>query len=194
MVETTKIGMPLEEFVRLNDEQPFELINGERRPKLPTVFGHSEIIRMLFLALYMYVTSRQLGEVYSETTFVLPDTIVRNWVEGSRTPDVMFYAGTRVAVYKTEHPDYRANPLALVPDFVIEVISPTDKYSEVDEKVDAYLADGVRLIWVIDPQRRKATIHTPDAEQPTHLSGEVMLDASEVIAGFQIGLATLFEG
>ncbi len=195
MVEAiTKIGMPLDEFIRLNDAQPFELINGERRPKLPTVFGHSKVIRALFLALYMHVASRQLGEVYSETTFILPDDYDKDWVEGSRTPDVMFYAGDRIAKYEAEHPDHRARPLALIPDFVVEVISPTDKYSEVDEKVDAYLQDGVRLVWVLDPQRRKAVVHRPDAEHPVHLAGDALLDGGEVVPGFQIALPKLFEG
>jgi Uma2 family endonuclease len=35
-----------------------------------------------------------------------------------------------------------------------------------DEKIDAYLLDGVRLLWVIDPQRRKTVIYAPDMEQP----------------------------
>jgi Uma2 family endonuclease len=190
---TAKVGMPLEEFIRLNAEHPFELINGERKPKLPTIFGHSEVIRILFIALYIHVVERELGEVYSETTFILPESLRANWVEGSRTPDLMFYTGKRVAVYKTENPDHRQFPLALIPDFVVEVVSPSDKYSELDEKVDAYLADGVRLIWVLDPQRHKATVHMPDAEQPTHLAGDAPLDGGDVIPDFRITLSKLFE-
>ena len=72
-------------------------------------------------------------------------------------------------------------------------MSPTDKFTEVNQKVDAYLADGVRLIVVIDPQDRKAFVHAPDAEQPLHLAGDVVLDLSEVIPGFQIALPKLFE-
>jgi Uma2 family endonuclease len=80
-----------------------------------------------------------------------------------------------------------------VPYLVAEVVSPTDKFSELDEKIDAYLADGVRLIWVIDPQRRKAIVYRPDAEQPTHLSGAGVLDGSDVLPGFQIALSALFQ-
>jgi Uma2 family endonuclease len=104
----------------------------------------------------------------------------------------MFYAGNRVTEYETRRSDHDERPLPLVPDFVIEVVSPTDKVSELDEKIDAYLTDGVRLIWVIDPQRRKATVYAPDMEQPRHLVGDALLDASEVIAGFQVRLSSLF--
>lgn len=187
-----KLGMPLDEFIRLSHEQEFELINGERRPKLATVLGHSETVRFLFKRMDTHISSYGAGEVYAETTFVLPDTDVKDWVVGSRIPDLMFFQSDRVAAYKAQHPDYRERPLPLVPDFVIEVVSPTDKVSELDEKIDAYLADGVRLIWVIDPQRRKATVYAPDMEQPRHLVGDAMLDASDVLPGFQVKLSSLF--
>jgi Uma2 family endonuclease len=191
---TAKIGMPLDEFMELSNDQPFELINGERIPKMPNVFGHSEMIRHMFLLLYSQTQAEHLGEVYSETTFILPDVDDDNWVDGSRIPDVMFYANDRIAKYKAENPNHRARPLALVPDLVIEVVSPTDKFSELDEKVDAYLLDGVRLIWVLDPQRRKTTVHAPDLEQPQVLKKEDdVLDGGDIIPGFKIALSKLFE-
>ncbi len=190
---TAKIGMPLDEFMELSNDQPFELINGERIPKMPNVFGHSEMIRHFFLLLYAQTQAEHSGEVYSETTFILPDADNQDWVEGSRIPDVMYYAGDRIAKYKAEHPNHRARPLALVPDLVIEVVSPTDKFSELDEKIDAYLLDGVRLIWVIDPQRQKATVHAPHLEQPIHLKKDGILDAGDIIPGFKIALSRLFE-
>ena len=48
MLETTKVGMPMEEFIRLYDtEGPFELIDGERKPIMPQVAGHGEVVREL---------------------------------------------------------------------------------------------------------------------------------------------------
>jgi Uma2 family endonuclease len=192
MTTTTRIGMPLDEYLQLSNAAPFELINGERKPKLANAAGHSEVIQVLFLALYTYNAARQLGTVYSETTFILPEAYDSNWVSGSRIPDVMFYVGDKIPVYKSATPDWRERPFPIVPDFVAEVISPTDKYSEVDEKIDVYLQDGVRLIWVIDPQRRKAIVYAPDAEQPLHLSGDAVLDGGDVIPDFQIALPKLF--
>lgn len=192
-VVQARVGMPLEEFIRLGNEQPFELINGERRRKLPNVVGHSRGIRALFRRLDAHSLSNHLGEVYTETTFIIPDAYDSNWVEGSRMPDVMFYRADRVAAYTAATPDWRGRPYALVTDFVAEVVSPTDVYSEVDEKVDLYLADGVRLVWVLDPQRRKAIVYAPDLEQPLHLASDDVLDAGDVILGFRVGLKELFE-
>ncbi len=194
MVEKTSIGMPLAEFIRLFDEEgPFELINGERRKRMPNVFGHSEAIRALFLALYLYIAAKVGGDVFSETTFILPGTYDADWVEGSRIPDVMYYASGRLQAYKAETPEWRERPCSLVPDLVAEVISPNDKISEMDAKVDQYLADGVRMVWVIDPQRRKAVVYAPDQEQPIHLSGGDLLNGDDVVPGFQVQLSKLFE-
>jgi Uma2 family endonuclease len=194
MTIQTKIvtGMSLEDFLESSSLHPFELINGKQKLLMPTISIHSEIIRILFLALYLYAVETAAGEVFNETTFILPDPHNRNWVQGSRTPDVMLYSGTRLADYKAETPDWRKRPYALVPDLAIEVVSPTDRYSDIDEKIDVYLQDGVRLIWVIDPERRKVTIHAPDLENPLVLRGDANLTGGDLLPGFQIALATLF--
>ncbi len=189
-----RVGMTMDEFLEESNRQPFEIINGERKPKLPNASLHSFIIRLLYRLLDGFVLKNNLGEAFIETTFVLPDAYGPNWVTGARIPDLMFYAGSRVADYQAAHPEWQLYPFALVPDFVIEVVSPTDRFSDVDEKVDAYLADGVRLIWVIDPQRKKAIAHAPDFEQPIHYTGSATLSADDVLPGFQLALDELFKG
>jgi Uma2 family endonuclease len=192
--DIVRVGMPLDEFMRLGRKQSFELINGEKIYKAVTGLGHSEAIRLLFRSLDGYALSNG-GEAYSETTFILPDMVDEtDRVTGSRIPDLMYFAGTRVADYKKAHPQHINRPIALIPDFVIEIISPTDIYTKLDEKIDAYLADGVRLIWVIDPQRRKAVVYAADKEQPYHLRSDGVLDGEDVLPDFRIQLSQLFAG
>lgn len=187
----TKIGMPLDVFMQQMEAQPFELINGEWRIKFPNVFGHSEVIRFLFRLLDAFLLKLGSGEVYSKTTFILPDRIDTNWVEGSRIPDLMVFTGSRIANYEAQNPGSSGRPLALVPDLVIEVISPTDKVIELDAKIDAYLADGVRLIWTVNPERPKATVYAPDMEQPLHIGINDVLDGGDVLPGFKVKLADI---
>jgi len=87
----------------------------------------------------------------------------------------------RWSAYIAANPDWKRKPLMIIPDMVIEVVSPNDKVTELDNKIDAYLADGVRLIIVVNPQSRKAIVYSPDAEQPLHLSGAAQIDLSDVI-------------
>jgi Uma2 family endonuclease len=158
---------------------------------MPSVFGHSETIRLLFLLLYQWAQNHRSGEFFQETTFILPDRYDANWVVGSRTPDLLFVRAARLEQYRRDIPDYRSMPLALIPDMVIEVVSPNDSYSDLDEKVD-YLTEGVPLIWIIDPQRKKVAVHTQAHPAGVKLSGEAMLDGGEIFPELRIPLAAIF--
>ena len=193
----TKIGMPMEEFIRLYDtEGPFELIDGERIPVMPNVVRHTKATKRLFLALERHAEARNLGEAFTEAPFVLTDQ--PNWVKGSRLPDVMFFSAERLAAYIAATPGYDLKPYILVPDLVVEVVSPNDNLRELDEKVDRYLLDGVRAVWVVDPQRKKVLIHTlnsrsPFTKQITTLQIGDTLTGGDIIPGFEMPVAKIFE-
>jgi Uma2 family endonuclease len=189
----TRVGMPLQEFIEETNTKMFELIKGERRYKVATVHGHTKTLRAMFRALDAYVVGHDLGEVYSEGTFILPDAYDSDWVTGSRTPDVMFVSKAQMAAYAAKTPDLDGRPLAVIPELVVEVVPPTDKLSEMDEKVDLYLADSVRLVIVADPQRRKVFVHSPDRENAQTLKGDMLLKGEDVLPGFEIAVSKLFE-
>ncbi len=50
----------------------------------------------------------------------------------------------------------------VAPDVAVEVIAPHETYAEIEDKVDEYLAAGVRLVWVINPPNRSVRVHRPD--------------------------------
>ena len=191
MAVIERVGMPLNDFIAETNERMFELINGERRYIMPTVAGHNETLHILFELLLLYINQHDLGFVRTEATFILPDHYDANWVTGSRTPDILFITKPRILAYRETHPDWRDKPYMIVPDFVVEIVSPKDTFSDIYEKVDAYLQDGVHLIWIIDPQAHKAFVYTPDGEME-RISAEGVLDADDVIAGFKVTLANLF--
>lgn len=191
-----RTGMPLAEFIAAASDQPFELLNGERKLRLPTVAGHNHVLLLLYNAILLYLlqqaVDRIIGDVLMEATFILAEPDDPQWVTGSRTPDLSFYAGQRLTQYRTVNPDWKKHPYTLVPDLVAEVVSPGDTVSALDEKVDAYLADGVQLVIVIDPQRRKVWLHTPDQDVVSQLSGDSVLDGGDLLPGFAIPLPDLF--
>ena len=193
MTAQEKIGMPLDEFIRLSNDTTFELINGEGYPRSPTVGGHNYVIHLLYRLIFTHLLLHKLGECFIEATYVIPERYDSNWVTGSRIPDLLFYSSERWNAYLGANPDWREKPYLLVPDLVIEVVSANDKVIELDNKIDAYLADGVLLIVVIYPQSRKAIVYSPDAEQPLHLSGATQIDLSDVIPDLKVVLASLFE-
>jgi Uma2 family endonuclease len=186
-----RIGMPMDDFIRQYDEAPFELVNGERIAIVPNVAEHGETLKCIYVALLGYEQAYKTVDMYSEMPFVLTDT--PDWVKGSRTPDAMVYQASRMAEYKAQTPDWKKKPFVLVPDLCIEVISPNDIYLDVDEKVEAYLLDGVRLVWVFNPRKTSVTVYGPGLDDIKRLRADGILDGGDVLPGFTLPVKAVFE-
>ena len=106
--------------------------------------------------------------------FILPD--------GSRRgPDAWWISPER---WRSSPPEARQPPFAaIVPDFIIEIVSPSNRGPDLADKVQRYLQGGARLIWVINARRRQATIHRPGTE-PEILDDPELLHGDDVMPGF----------
>ena len=107
-----------------------------------------------------------------------PDTV--------RAPDVAFVTKARVE----EAGDFEGfwpGP----PDLAVEVISPGDSYTEVEEKVEEYLNAGASAVWVVDPKRRTITVYRSLTEI-TILTENDTLDGEDIIPGFSCRAAEVF--
>lgn len=80
--------------------------------------------------------------------------------------------------------------LLTVPELVVEVRSKSDTQPKIDEKVRDYLAAGVVLVWVADPDARTVTAHRPD-QAPAVFTAADTLTADPVIPGFAVPVADL---
>ena len=83
--------------------------------------------------------------------------------------------------------------MKLAPDLAVEVLSPSESASELEEKLDDYRACGTPLIWVVDPVRRTVMIIATDTPVRWLREGN-LLDAGDVIPGFSCAVVELFEG
>ena len=137
------------------------------------------------LAADLTIWNRQtrLGKVFSSSTiFKLP-------LGGKRSPDVAWVELSRWNELDREN---RQKFPPLAPDFVIELRSPTDELSALQEKMIEYRNNGVRLGFLINPQDRQAEIYRLDQEveilqAPGTLSGE------NVLPGFVLDLSWIWE-
>ncbi len=80
----------------------------------------------------------------------------------------------------------------LYPDLAIEVLSESNTPAEIRRKLGEYFAAGVRLAWVIDPRRRIARVHR-SAGRSRLIREHQSLDGGDVLPGFSVKLADLFE-
>jgi Uma2 family endonuclease len=78
------------------------------------------------------------------------------------------------------------------PDLAIEVISPNDLYTEVEEKVAIWLAHGTRMVIVVNPRRRTIAVHRSPTEV-RHLTADAVLDGEDVVPGWSVPVKDLFD-
>jgi Uma2 family endonuclease len=182
MVTTsTKIVADLEAMG--SEAKRFEVIGGMLRPREPMGAEHGEIEVQLLLPLGAYVLSNGLGRVYpSETHFIILDD-----PEELVVPDLSFVRADRLPPR-----GQRKGFLCLVPDLVVEVVSPSDRETKVREKIGLYQRAGVPLIWLIREPRRTVTVYPFGAASFT-LRETDSLDGGDVVRGFRLPVARLFE-
>jgi Uma2 family endonuclease len=158
----------------------YELVDGEIRVS-PTGNRHSAVGAELVARLLAFVRERSLGHVMgADAGYRLPGGNVRS-------PDVSFVAIGRF-------PDDRPTVdwARLAPDLAVEVLSPRDRTRHVLDKVGEYLDAGVRLVWIIDPQKKQATVYRSLVDG-RHLGPDDHLDGEDVLPGFRCRLGDLFE-
>ncbi len=103
-----------------------------------------------------------------------------------RAPDAAFISKARLATIT--QPD---KFLPFPPDLAVEVVSPGDTATEIQDKVNLYLEAGTRLVWVIYPDLRQAVVHRANRTAQTILY-EGVLDGEDVLPGLSIALSDLF--
>jgi Uma2 family endonuclease len=158
----------------------YELVNGQLM-EMNVGAESAWVSGNLFILLGAHNNKQQLG-------FVLPsETVYRCFPKGqtARKPDASF-------VRKGQLKDDRvpAGDMKIAPDLVIESVSPNDTVYELDEKVEQFLAAGVRLVWVINPKARIAIVHRADGSMAKVREGQD-LDGEDVVQGFRCSLTAI---
>jgi len=106
-----------------------------------------------------------------------------------RSPDEGWVLRTRLAELTNEQKE-RFLPLA--PDFVIELKSPTDLLKDLHAKMEEYRDCGVRLGWLIDPEKRQVQIYRPGSEVET-LENPLEVSGEPELPGFVLDLREIWE-
>ena len=96
-------------------------------------------------------THRQGRAYESSAGFILPDT-------STLSPDASYVTADQLArVPRQDRPRF----LRLAPAFVIELLSESDRLGVVKQKMEAWIANGVQLGWLVDPYARQVYVYQP---------------------------------
>lgn len=144
---------------------------------------HGRLVNRIAWLLNKHVESQQLGVVFAaETGFRIasdPDTVL--------APDVSFINQKRYAAIEDE-----IGYLPFAPDLVVEVLSPSDRFSRVEAKALAWLDAGCTLVLIVDPEEE--TLHSYRSRSQIQIfeKGEVV-DCTAAVAGWTLSIAEVFQ-
>lgn len=158
----------------------FELVDGTLVEK---IMGYRESFVAAFLIIRIgnFVLPRKLGKVSGA------DGMMKLFPKLVRIPDVAFASWQRFEGGKVPK---RPVP-SLVPDLAVEVLSEGNRAAEIERKLDDYFRAGVRLVWLVDCDRRTVTVYTSRTD-PQVLDSAATLTGGDVLPGFELPLAQLF--
>jgi len=181
--ETTTKLITAEELLSMpNTKHGCELVRGRIIRYMPTGILHGIVSAKIAQFLGGFVTEKRLGVVLGAETgfyiFQTPDTV--------RAPDASFIGNEKLAKYGISEkffPD--------APDLAVEIVSPSDKKKDIEDKIKDYLTAGVHLAWVIYPQNRIAAVYR-QSNIVSILREDDELDGENILPGFHLSLMELF--
>jgi Uma2 family endonuclease len=156
---------------------PIEYIDGQSVTMPPIGDTGSAVQGALFFALRAWQEHAQDEGILRQDVFVA--------FPGSEhlAPDISWWrAGRRSAVVQGE--------VTVIPDLVVEVLSPSTRANDVGPKRDVYLRSGVKELWLADPDTRMLTRVRPNADDEP-LTGERAL-TTDLLDGFSLPLTQAF--
>ena len=170
-----------EQLFEAGDIGRCELVRGELIMMSPAGSEHGGIIGELSGILWNFVRACRLGRVFgAETGFIIsrdPDTV--------RAPDIAFVRADRIPG-KLPRGFFSG-----APDLAVEVLSPSDRASEVLAKTQDWLAAGCAAVWVIDPETQSVTVYRRDRDILV-LAAADTLSGDDVLPGFTLPVAEIF--
>ena len=180
MVTATR-RMTADELLLMPDDGfRYELVRGELRKMSPAGRIHGRHGSYIHISMGSHVVANGLGETYtSDTGFLLAPNHVR-------MPDASFVRQERIDAMPDE-PGYVQGP----PDVAVEVISPSDRYADVEEKVADYLDAGTLAVVVVNPRNRTVRIHR-SATDVVLLTESDTLAVDDIIPGWRMPVRDIF--
>lgn len=172
-----------EELYEMGYPGPCELIDGRIVPMSPAGGEHGLIEFILGAALTNFVRQRKLGWVTGGEVGIY----TRHNPDRVRGADIAFISKQRSA----QPPAKKF--LDLAPDLVVEIISPTDRWADMRQKISEYFAIGVTQVWIIEPELRTVLVYSSPSASTT-LSESDTLHGAGTLEGFSLPVGELFAG
>lgn len=172
----------IEDVVRLRESEGrlFELVDGTLVEKAMG-WQESLLAGVIIQWLNNYLDQHRIGVATG------PDGMTRLFSDTVRGPDVAFFAWSRLPGERIP-----IDPIPnLVPNFVIEILSVSNTYSEMSRKRREYFHAGVELLWMADHRSRTVTVFHSPQDALVVTEGQT-LDGGKVLPGWEVDVSKWF--
>jgi len=173
-----RTDVTVDELEKLSLPFPAELYNGKVVFKMPSP-AHAIIQNKIGHEIENYLESNPIGVAMGNGNY-------RLWPERnkeSRAPDVSFILNDRLPKDLFRYP-------SIAPDLAVEILSLGNDFEDMMEKVDEYLAQGAKLVWVVICRRREVLVCTAQSKYIV----KDKLTAPELLPGFELAVKDIFVG
>jgi Uma2 family endonuclease len=181
-----KNQLTVEEFIALpENDTTYELVDGEAVPKykneqMSPKFFHGSTTGALFILLSTWAQDQ--GRVVVEWGIKL----TKNQTSWIPVPDLTYVSYHRLAADWLED---EACPV--IPELVIEIISPGQTFGDMIDKATYYLQAGILLVWIVDTISQTITVFTVSSLPVTFRENQMI--SHEILPGLEITPHTIFQ-
>lgn len=174
--------LSLAEFLEMPESSDrTELVNGEMISKVSPKYKHASVQGRFFRFIDDWCLQQQCGRVCTEWSILLQRQ-GQDWVP---VPDLTYVSYERLAAQWDED-----EPCPVLPELVIEIISPGQSFGAVTQKATDYLQAGISRVWVADNQAKSVTTFGANEFPQTFWVGDTISDV--LLPGLAIPVADLF--
>ncbi|MDE2775516.1 MAG: Uma2 family endonuclease [Chloroflexota bacterium] len=171
------------EYVEQIDDRIVELVEGVIVDMSRPGGEHGEILSLIHAKIAVHVYENDLGRlVIGDTGFLLERR--EDGKDTVRGLDLAFISNT------TSSERLSTGWITFAPDLAVEVISPGNKASDIEKKIEQLLEAGTTLIWIVYPDLQRIVVHTIDGM--FKLKESDLLTGGDVLPGFEIRVADIF--
>ena len=179
--ETTTRLITGSELLAMGDIGPCELIDGVIVRMSPTGGVHGFLESRLALLVGGFINDREVGLCMVGEVGIY----IRHGPDRIRGADLAFWSSAKLP--DGPPPGF----IEVAPDLVVEILSPTDRWVEMRQKIADYFSIGVGTLWIVDPEEETVFVYRSATQRTAIRTGD-MLVGTDPLTGFTLSVTELF--
>jgi Uma2 family endonuclease len=172
-----------DDLLELGDIGSCELLDGRLHAMTPPGAEHGRVEGLMTWHLMGFVQHHQRGYVLTGETGIY----IR------RNPDTVRGMDLAVISHQRAPQGLGTGYLTIAPELVVEIVSPSDRWGEIEAKLTDYFSIGVEQVWLVQPPTRSVYVYHSLNER-TLLTSDDTLHGTGILTGFSVRVAALFGG